>query len=175
MRRRAAVEICFWLAVGLLVYTQLGYALVLVALDRVLRRRAIVATTRGALPSVSLIVAAHDEGGVIAARIANARALDYPPELLELVVSCDGCTDATAQLARDAGADVVLERPRAGKVRAQDAAVDGSGGEIVAFSDANASWEPDALRQLVAPFADPRVGYACRQGRFLRAADGSNQ
>jgi cellulose synthase/poly-beta-1,6-N-acetylglucosamine synthase-like glycosyltransferase len=170
-----AVEICFWVAAGLLVYTQFGYALVLVALDRLLRRRAIVATTHGALPSVSLIVAAHDERDVIAARVANARALDYPPELLEIVVSCDGCADATAQIARDAGADVVLERPREGKVRAQDAAVAASRAEIVAFSDANASWEPDALRQLVAAFADPRVGYACGQVRFVRPADGSNQ
>jgi cellulose synthase/poly-beta-1,6-N-acetylglucosamine synthase-like glycosyltransferase len=168
-------EICFWVAAGLLVYTQLGYALVLVALDRVLRRRAIVPNARGSLPSVSLIVAAHDERDVIAARVANARALDYPPERLELVVSCDGCSDATAQIARDAGADLVLERPREGKVRAQDAAVAASHGEIVAFSDANASWEPDALRELVAAFADPHVGYACGQVRFLGSDDGSNQ
>jgi cellulose synthase/poly-beta-1,6-N-acetylglucosamine synthase-like glycosyltransferase len=170
-----AVEICFWTAVGLLVYAQLGYALVLGVLDRLIRPRAIVATTQAALPSVSLIVAAHDERDVIAARVANARALDYPAELLELVVSCDGCTDGTAQIARDAGVDLVLERAREGKVRAQDAAVAASHGELVAFSDANASWEPDALRQLVTAFEDPRVGYACGQVRFVRSEDGSNQ
>ena len=69
---------------------------------------------------------------------------------------------------------MVLELPRGGKVRAQDAAVAASSGELVAFSDANSSWEPGALRALVAPFADPAVAYACGQVRFLNEA-GTNQ
>ncbi len=79
----------------------------------------------------------------------------------------------------------MLELPRGGKIRAQDAAVARRRGEIVAFSDANALWEPDALRALVAPFADPRVGYVCGQvalrqrrrhqpgGRLLALRDGA--
>ena len=74
------------------------------------------------------------------------------------------------QRAREAGADVVLELPRGGKIRAQDAAVRGARREIVAFSDANALWEPDAARALVGAFADSRVGYACGQVRFVQAA-----
>jgi cellulose synthase/poly-beta-1,6-N-acetylglucosamine synthase-like glycosyltransferase len=126
------------------------------------------------LPPVSLIVAAHAEADVIAAKVANALALDYPRDRLEVIVACDGSPDATAVRARDAGADLVLELPRGGKIRAQDQAVEGARGAIVAFSDANALWEPDALRRLVAAFADPRVGYACGQVRFVNAA-GSNQ
>ncbi len=127
-------------------------------------------------PAVSLIVAAHDEQSVIAAKVANALALDYPRERLELIVACDGCTDATARLARAGGADLVLELPRGGKIVAQDAAVARARGEIVAFSDANASWAPDALRELIAPFADPRVGYVCGRVRFGAEGDGaSNQ
>jgi poly-beta-1,6-N-acetyl-D-glucosamine synthase len=129
-------------------------------------------TRVGAHPSVSLIVAAHDEQDVIAARVANARELDYPRELLELIVACDGCADATAERARAAGADVVLELPRGGKVATQDAAVARARAEIVAFSDANALWAPDALRELVAAFADPRVGYACGRVRFVRGEGG---
>ena len=91
---------------------------------------------------MSLIVAAHDEEAVIAAKVANALGLDYPRERLELIVACDGCTDATAARASEAGADLVLELPRGGKIRAQDAAVERASGEIVAFSDANALWEP---------------------------------
>ena len=87
-----------------------------------------------------------------------------------MIVACDGCTDATAARARAAGADLVLELPRGGKIRAQDAAVERARGEIVAFSDANALWEPDAARALVGAFADPRVGYACGQVRFVQAA-----
>ena len=114
---------------------------------------------------------------MIAAKVRNALALDYPRERLEVIVACDGCADATAERARAAGADLVLELPRGGKIRAQDAAVERARGEIVAFSDANSFWEPDAARVLAGAFADPRVGYACGQVRFVQAATarGGNQ
>ncbi|HEY7961840.1 MAG TPA: glycosyltransferase [Solirubrobacteraceae bacterium] len=198
---RTALEIVFWLSAGLLVWTQLGYGLALVVLARLWRGRAQAAPilppaagTNGAappaearraaapplpanppdsLPPVSLIVAAHNEQSVIAAKVANALALDYPRARLEVIVACDGCTDATAARARAAGADVVLELPRGGKIRAQDAAVAAARqeSEIVAFADANALWEPGALRELVGAFADARVGYACGQVRFYQAAE----
>jgi cellulose synthase/poly-beta-1,6-N-acetylglucosamine synthase-like glycosyltransferase len=123
---------------------------------------------------VSVIVAAYAEENVIAARVANLRALDYPAERLEVIVACDGSPDASPERARAAGADSVLELPRGGKIRAQDAAVRQSRGDIVAFSDANAVWAPDALRRLVAPFADPGVGYVCGDLRFIDQR-GSNQ
>jgi glycosyltransferase involved in cell wall biosynthesis len=123
-----------------------------------------------------VIVAAHNEQEVIAAKVANTLALDYPRELLQVIVACDGCSDATTARAREAGADLVLDLPRGGKIRAQDAAVGQASGEIVAFSDANALWEPAAARALVAAFADPHVGYACGQVRFVQATAGaSNQ
>jgi len=164
------LEILFWLSAVLIVWTQLGYALALAVLARFARLT--VEPSSGSLPPMALIVAAHDEQAVIAAKVENALALDYPRELLELIVACDGCSDATAERAREAGADVVLELPRGGKIRAQDAAVRGARREIVAFSDANALWEPDAARALVGAFADSRVGYACGQVRFVQAAQG---
>ncbi len=169
-----ALEIVFWVCAGLIVWTQVGYAVMLAVLARLFGRApALPPTDRSEpLPSLSLIVAAHDEEAVIAARVANALALDYPRKRLEVIVACDGCSDATAALARDAGADVVLELPRGGKIRAQDAAVTRARGEIVAFSDANALWEPGAARALVGAFADARVGYVCGQVRFVRAGAG---
>ena len=110
---------------------------------------------------------------MIAAKVANALALDYPRERLELIVASDGSADATVERARAAGADLVLDLPRGGKVAAQNAAAERASGEILAFSDANSVWAPDALRHLVEPFADPAVGYACGQVRFLDA-DGDN-
>jgi cellulose synthase/poly-beta-1,6-N-acetylglucosamine synthase-like glycosyltransferase len=186
---RTALEIVFWLSGALIVWTQLGYALALSVLARLLGRGESGAAGRrggasaagapaasgaapGGLPSLSLIVAAHDEEGVIAAKVANALALDYPAELLQLIVACDGCSDATAERARAAGAELVLDLPRGGKIRAQDTAVEQARGEIVAFSDANALWEPVAARELVGAFADPRVGYACGQVRFVQAVAG---
>jgi len=170
---RTALEIVFWLSAALILWTQLGYALALAAAARLVGARAPSFADAEPTRSVSLIVAAHDEQDVIAAKVADALALDYPRELLELIVACDGCSDETAARARRAGADVVLELPRGGKIRAQDAAVRRARGELVAFSDANARWEPDALRTLVAAFADPRVGYACGQVRFVQAARGA--
>jgi hypothetical protein len=185
---RTALEILFWLSAGLIVWTQLGYALALTLIARVSaprsglagtgRRTPPLQSTRrspaggAAHPSISLVVAAHDEQASIAAKVANALALDYPRELLEVIVACDGCADATADAARAAGADLVLELPRGGKIRAQDAAVERARGDLVAFSDANALWEPDALTALVGAFSDPRVGYACGQVRFVQEAVG---
>jgi cellulose synthase/poly-beta-1,6-N-acetylglucosamine synthase-like glycosyltransferase len=123
---------------------------------------------------VSLIIAAYEEQDVIERKIANARALDYPPDLLQIVVASDGSTDRTAELARAAGADLVLELPRGGKVAALNAAVGQAAGEILAFSDANSYWRPEALRRLVACFADERVGYVCGQVRF-QGGEGGNQ
>ena len=173
----AALEILFWLCAGLIVWTQLGYAAMLAVLARLRGLAPQAAAPAGPQPpSLSLVVAAHDEQSVIAAKVANALALDYPRERLEVIVACDGCTDATARHAREAGADLVLELPRGGKIRAQDAAVERARGVIVAFSDANALWEPDAARVLVGAFADPRVGYACGQVRFFHdAATATNQ
>jgi cellulose synthase/poly-beta-1,6-N-acetylglucosamine synthase-like glycosyltransferase len=168
---RTALELLFWVSGALIVWTQLGYALALALLARFAGRAS--EPSGGPLPKLSLIVAAHDEQSVIAAKLENALALDYPRELLELIVACDGCSDATATRAREAGADVVLELPRGGKIRAQDAAVRGAEGEIVAFSDANALWEPSAARTLVEAFGDRRVGYACGQVRFVQAAQGA--
>jgi cellulose synthase/poly-beta-1,6-N-acetylglucosamine synthase-like glycosyltransferase len=168
----AALEILFWLSAALIVWTQLGYALALAALALLARPTA--EPSPDSLLPLSLIVAAHDEQAVIGAKVENALALDYPRELLELIVACDGCSDATAEEARRTGADVVLELPRGGKIRAQDAAVREARGEIVAFSDANALWEPCAVRALLGAFAaDPRVGYACGQVRFVQAARGA--
>jgi cellulose synthase/poly-beta-1,6-N-acetylglucosamine synthase-like glycosyltransferase len=175
--------VLFWLCAALIVWTQLGYAVALAALAR-LREIALPAQREAsrrpiltddiAAPRVTLIVAAHDERDVIAQKVANALALDYPRERMQLIVACDGCADDTAARARAAGADLVLELPRGGKIRAQDAAVERADGEIVAFSDANSTWERDALRELAGAFADPRVGYACGQVRFVQAASGAD-
>ncbi len=169
---RSVLELLFWLCAGLIVWTQVGYAATLAVLARAFGRTQPIEPPEPP-PSLSLIVAAHDEESVIAARVANALALDYPRELLQVIVTCDGCADTTAARAREAGADLVLELVRGGKIRAQDAAVERARGEIVAFSDANALWEPDAARMLAGAFAEERVGYACGQVRFVQAAAGA--
>ena len=167
------LEVLFWACVASILYAHLGYPLALRALLALRRRPTIEPGTWEELPRVSLIVAAYDEEEVIAAKLANALALDYPRERLEIVVASDGSADATAERARAAGADLVLELPRGGKITAQNAAAERASGEILAFSDANSVWAPDALRHLVEPFADPAVGYACGRVRFLDPGGGN--
>jgi cellulose synthase/poly-beta-1,6-N-acetylglucosamine synthase-like glycosyltransferase len=174
--------ILFWLSASLLVYTHLGYPLVLWTLTRLRASRSRphrfhpsprYNEEKGGndaaeqLPTVSLIVPAYDEEEVIAAKVANALALDYPRERLQIIVASDGSSDATAECARAAGASLVLELPPGGKVAALNAAAEQAAGDVLAFSDANSVWKPDALKQLVARFADPAVGYVCGRVRFL--------
>jgi cellulose synthase/poly-beta-1,6-N-acetylglucosamine synthase-like glycosyltransferase len=174
----SAAAIVFWVSIGLILYAQLGYGLLLLAWSRArrpARPRSPAPDPPADPPVVSVIVAAHDEEPVIEAKVRDLRALDWPGERIEVIVCCDGCGDRTAERARAAGADLVLELPRGGKIRAQDAGVAAARGDLLAFSDANSSWEPDALRRLAEAFADPRVGYACGQVRFVRADGGDNQ
>jgi glycosyltransferase involved in cell wall biosynthesis len=181
-----ALAIVFWVCAGLLVYTHLGYPLLLAGVARLRRQPLAGQPTRSGsggraaagqaieVPPVSVVVAAYAEEAVIAQRVANLRALDYPDHRLEVIVACDGSPDDTAARARAAGADLVLELPRGGKIRAQDAAVQRARGDLVAFSDANVTWEPRALTRLVAAFEDPRVGYACGNVSFVND-QGTNQ
>ena len=122
----AALEIVFWVSAGLIVWTHLGYPLALWLLAG--RRRDDAPAAPAELPNVSVIVAAHDEEDVISERVANVLALDYPRELLELIVASDGSADETVERARAAGADVVLDLGRAGKVPAQNAAAERAAG-----------------------------------------------
>jgi cellulose synthase/poly-beta-1,6-N-acetylglucosamine synthase-like glycosyltransferase len=163
------LEVVFWLAAALIVYTHAGYPLLLWGLARF---RPEPRYPDAPPPSVSIVVAARDEEDAIGRRLQNLHSLSYPRDLVEIVVVSDGSTDAT--VARATEADVVLNRPHEGKVRAQDAGVERARGELLAFTDANVTWAPDALAELVRPFADPRVGYACGEVRFVRG-DGSNE
>ncbi|MEX2449083.1 MAG: glycosyltransferase [Solirubrobacterales bacterium] len=163
----------FWICAGLIAYTHLGYPLLLRALVALRRRPTREPGGWEELPRVSLIVAAYDEEDSIAAKVANALALEYRRERLQVIVASDGSTDATAERARGAGADLVLELPRGGKVAAQNAAAERATGEVLAFSDANSAWAPDSLRRLVEPLADPAVGYVCGQVRFLDPGGGN--
>jgi cellulose synthase/poly-beta-1,6-N-acetylglucosamine synthase-like glycosyltransferase len=166
-------KLLFWASSALIVHTHVGYPALLWLLAR--GREQPEGREPDPPPSVTVAVAAYDEEDVIARKVENVLSLDYPRGRLQLIVASDGSTDGTAERARSAGADVVLDLPRGGKVRAQDRAVEQASGEIVVFSDANAKLEPDALRRIVSRFAaDPQLGYLCGQVRFTTEG-GDNQ
>jgi cellulose synthase/poly-beta-1,6-N-acetylglucosamine synthase-like glycosyltransferase len=169
------LKILFWSSLAALVWTHAGYP-VAVALLSSVRKRHVRKTD--ITPSAAVIVVAHDEEVVLSRRLENLLALDYPRELLEIVVASDASADRTDEIveefARRDSRVRLLRRPREGKVAAQDAAVATVDAEVVAFSDANSLWAPDALRVLVRNFADPDVGYVC--GRVgLEESDGTNR
>jgi cellulose synthase/poly-beta-1,6-N-acetylglucosamine synthase-like glycosyltransferase len=165
----------FWGSAAAILWTHAGYPAAAAALAR-LRPRPVARAD--VTPSVSLVVAAHDEEASIAARLENALALDYPADRLEVVVASDASTDRTDEIVEEIAAReprVRLVRcPRGGKLAAINHVWDKTGGEILAFSDATSRWERDALRKLVRSFADPDVGYVSGQLQWEQA-DGTSR
>jgi glycosyltransferase involved in cell wall biosynthesis len=159
-------RVVFAAAAALVGYTYLAFP-VLVLLRARLRPRP--HRSAPVTPSVSIVIAARNEAASIAAKIENLRALDYPPDRLQVVIACDGCDDGTDAIARASGDDRVrvLSLQRVGKADALNAAVREATGDVLVFSDANSQYAPDAVRELVAPFADPEVGGVAGDQRYL--------
>jgi cellulose synthase/poly-beta-1,6-N-acetylglucosamine synthase-like glycosyltransferase len=155
-----ATETLFWIALIGVAYVYVGYPALAAALARVRPRP--VRSGRWE-PSVSLVVAARNESDRIAAKIDDCRALDWPADKLEIVVSLDGSTDGTAEIARGRREGsprvVVVEGRRArGKAVALNRGVAQARGEVIVFCDARQRVAPDALRHLTSALADPAVG-----------------
>jgi cellulose synthase/poly-beta-1,6-N-acetylglucosamine synthase-like glycosyltransferase len=168
-------RLLFWASLAGIAWTHVGYPLAAALLARFRTREVLKADVT---PGVTVIIPAHDEEGVIAARLDNLLALDYPAEQLEIVVVSDGSVDRTDEIvcaytARDPRVRL-LALPRGGKLAALNRAVGESDREVVAFSDANSSWAPDALRKLVRNLADEDVAYVCGKLRLERP-DGTNR
>jgi len=147
-----------------------GYPVFLALCWPLVRRRRQI---DGAEREVSLIIAAFNEEAVIARKIENALALDYPRERLEIIVASDGSTDRTDQIAQSfANRGVFLLRfPRTGKTGVQNEVAKIAKGEVLVFSDANAFYHPDAIRKLVRNFANPEVACVC--GELIYNIDGA--
>ncbi|MGZ4480888.1 MAG: glycosyltransferase family 2 protein [Gaiellales bacterium] len=169
-----ALEVVFWTSLGLLVWTHLGYPLLMAGLAR-LRARPV--SKADILPTVSFLIPAYNEQEVIEAKLENTLALDYPPELIEVVVASDSSSDRTHEIVeRYAGRGVkLLICPRGGKMPALDRAVRGTTGEIVCMGDANVMWSADSVRKLVRPYADPAVGMVTGRVELVNPNDGTNQ
>ncbi len=168
----AALEIIFWCCLGLLVYVYGVYPLACRVLAAVLDRRPLAGPQE---PAVTVLIAAFNEAAHIGDTVRNKLALDYPPEKLDLIVVSDGSDDGTDEIVQaldDPRVSLVRQEPRAGKTAALNLAAPRARGEILVFADANSLYARDALRKLVAPFADPQVGYVT--GRMVyKAPDGS--
>ena len=161
----------FWISVAFPLYVYIGFPLLLWLLVALVRR---APRAQSIEPSVSLLVAAYNEAAVIADKIRNSLALDYPAEKLEIVVASDGSEDATAEIVRsfeaESGGRVrLLNYPQnRGKMAVLNAAIPELRGDIVAFSDATSMLAANSLRILVQSFSDPLVGAASGVYRLLK-------
>jgi biofilm PGA synthesis N-glycosyltransferase PgaC len=151
----------FWISALSIAYVYMGYPMLLVVWARVRPGRRLDGSDAGAgpLPRVSVVIAARNEAARLPSRIDNLLALDYPADRREIIVVSDGSTDATLDVLRRCH-DVVqsIATPPRGKAAALNLAVARATGDILVFADARQMFAPDALRALVTPFADARVG-----------------
>jgi len=165
MSAKFAVEILFWLSAAALFYTYVGYPL-LITLIAWLRPRNIQRAHRE--PSVTIIITAYNEERALATKLENTLALDYPRDLIEIIVASDCSNDKTDEIARsfaDRGIKLHRQPERLGKTAAQNATVEKARGEIIVFSDATSFYQPDVLRKMMPNFADASVG--CVAGRLV--------
>ncbi len=152
------MEWVFWSAVGVILYVYLGYPMLLACGAR-FRSRLV---RKGVwTPHASVVMAVHNEGPVVAAKIENLLALHFPPDRLEIVVVSDGSTDETDDRVaayRSRGVRLIRLPFHRGKAVALNAGVEVARGEIVVFVDARQQVDVMALRRLAANFCDETVG-----------------
>jgi len=142
------------------VYVYLGYPVLLMVLDSLIKGRAI--DRADITPTVSLIVSCYNEVDVIEQKINNSLAIDYPQEQLEILFVSDGSDDGTDELIKqycNERIKLIRQEGRLGKTMGLNLALAEASGEIVVFSDANAMYKEDALKMLVRNFHDTNVGY----------------
>lgn len=159
----------------MLVYVYAGYPLLARLLGGLVRHRVWSAEPGEYLPTVTVLIAAYNEVAHIETTVRNKLEQDYPAEKLNIIVISDESDDGTDELVTDLGdprVRLIRQVPRAGKTSALNLAMPEAGGEIIVFSDANSLYAPDTIKNLVAPLADPEVGYVT--GRMVyKAPDGS--
>jgi poly-beta-1,6-N-acetyl-D-glucosamine synthase len=150
------MDIAFWTAFLVVTYVYAGYPGLLAIWARVAPKtvRAAAAT-----PAVSIVLAARNEAATLEARLENLLALDYPSDRVQIIVVSDGSTDRTPDILRAHAERVdAVFVPPGGKALALNAGVSAAKHGIIVFTDARQAFAADALRALVAPFADPEVG-----------------
>ncbi len=152
------MKILFWFLFSLITYHYFIFPLLLIIWSFIRNLR----VTKGAVvPRVTLIVAAYNEEKCIRSRVENCFSLDYPVEQLEMIIVSDGSTDATPAIVKEyeqRGIVALFSPPRRGKTSALNRAVARATGDILVFSDANSMFRQDAIRKLVANFADRTIG-----------------
>jgi cellulose synthase/poly-beta-1,6-N-acetylglucosamine synthase-like glycosyltransferase len=160
------MEILFWIFAGLSIYSYLLLPVSLLAISKIVRRPWKREDIR---PNLSLVISVYNEEWIIAQKIENALALNYPAEQLEIMIISDGSTDDTERIVRGlSDSRVVLKAfgERSGKTACLNRAIPEARGDIILFTDANSMFPKDILVRLVRNFADPGVGLVTGWTRY---------
>ncbi len=155
-------EALFWLLVSVVLYVYFGYPLLVLILSKL--RPAPSVQKADITPMVSLIIPAYNEEKVIAQKIENCLALDYPRDKLEIIIASDGSTDGTNEIVQSYVSQTTrffAQSKRRGKSSTLNKVVPRTHGGVLVFTDANALFRQDAVKMLVKNFADKRVGCVC--------------
>lgn len=156
-------RICFWLSIFMILYPVIIYPLLVCLLGLIWPRPVKHSSW---LPSVTVLIPAHNEAKDIASTIRNKLEQDYPRDRLEIIVISDGSTDRTEEIVREFSAQnvrLIRREQREGKAAALNEGVRYAKGEILVFSDANSLFSPDTVRRLIENFADSEIGYVTGQ------------
>jgi cellulose synthase/poly-beta-1,6-N-acetylglucosamine synthase-like glycosyltransferase len=155
-------------SLGALLYIYAGYPLLLRLI--VFAKGPRYPRRGNGLPRVSLVISAYNEAKVIREKLENALALDYPRELLDIVVVSDASTDGTDEIVQEYSRQrvrLLRQEVRRGKTAGLNRVVPSLACDVVVFSDANAMYERSAIRMLVRNLADPTVGCVTGEARYL--------
>jgi biofilm PGA synthesis N-glycosyltransferase PgaC len=167
------MEAVFWVSFAIILYVYFGYPALLVGWQRIARR---TVRKQYCEPTVSVVIAAHNERHIIERKLRNCFALDYPRHKLQIIVSLDGPTDGSEFVVwryAAQGVEMVYSKEHAGKAAAINRALRCATGEIVVFADVRQTFHCRAIRELVANFADESVGAV--SGELLLLDDSQNE
>jgi len=179
MRRHLmeTLKFIFWISALLIFYTYIGYFLLLKFISLIIKRHQETPNTEVNLMSVTIVITAHNEEKLIERRIDNCLKLDYPNDLLEIIIASDGSTDRTNEIvlakAREYPNIKLLHIPsHKGRAFILNNAIKKVNNEIILFSDANTLFNEDYLLQIIKAFNDPEVG--CVGGQLTYANFNNN-
>jgi cellulose synthase/poly-beta-1,6-N-acetylglucosamine synthase-like glycosyltransferase len=178
------MEIVFWTAIGLIVYSYFVYPLLLIIMSNTKQvftdRKTVnqVPVDENKLPNVTVIIAAYNEDSCIRARVENLLSLDYPQDKLTIRIGSDGSSDNTPQILESINAENfhahIFEKNR-GKMSVLNDLVASATDEILVMSDANTHFNPDAINVLVKHFQNESIGVVCGELNLVDAESGINQ
>lgn len=163
------VKIIFWFSGFMIIYPYVGYIAFLWFISLFVSDKD-KETSVKVLPKVTLLISAYNEEAVIEDKILNSLALNYPKDMIEIVVVSDGSDDRTKNIVEQYGANGVILRhyeERIGKTACLNKAIPLSKGEVIVFSDANSHYDTEAINNMVRHFADDKIGFVTGATKYI--------